>query len=104
MGDFAGIVSPEHDSGSFRLNPGPTPSVFLGIAGKVSAGNGSEHIQLQCATQPEGLLDTNNRYRLRVVAKCRNAPVEVLLNMYVDATGVLQLEQASPSRTVSSVS
>ncbi|TMQ25501.1 MAG: hypothetical protein E6K65_16440 [Nitrospirae bacterium] len=81
----------------FPLNPGPTP-VFLEVAGKVSAGTSNENISLQCAGQlPNDLAP--GRYRLRIVAKSRNAPeVEVLLNMYVDVSGILQLEQASPSR------
>jgi len=89
MGDDA--LSP------FRLNPGPTP-VFLEVAGKVSAGTGNDNISLQCAGQlPNDLAP--GRYRLRIVAKSRNAPeVEVLFNMYADASGILQLEQASLSR------
>jgi hypothetical protein len=98
MGDNGRIVSP------FRLNPGPTP-VFLEVAGKASAGTGNENISLQCAGQPQNDLEPG-RYRLRLAAKSLNATeVEVLLLMYVDnASGALIIEQASPSRTASSMS
>jgi hypothetical protein len=97
MGDHGGKVSP------FHLNPGPTPA-FLNVAGKASTGTRVENISLQCGGQlPEDL--EPGRYRLRVVAKSRNAvEVEVLLNMSVDTSGVLIVEQASASRPVSSMS
>jgi hypothetical protein len=96
MGDHGGMVSP------FHLNPGPTP-VFLDVAGKASTGTRVENISLQCGGHlPEDL--EPGRYKLRVVAKSRNAvEVEVLLNMSVDASGVLIVEQASASRPVSSI-
>ena len=101
MGDIPGVIRPQQDL-FFRLNPGPTPSVFLGIAWKRSAGNGSEHIQLQYAGGQTNLLDPSNRYRLKIMVKSRNAPqVEASFLMYVDANGVLQFDQASPSRPVS---
>ncbi len=83
--------------GPFRLNPGRTP-IFLKIAEKQSAGYYGKHIHMFYG-QPDSLLEPDKPYRLRIVAKCRNAPeVEALFNMYVDAEGILQFEQASQSR------
>jgi hypothetical protein len=67
------------------LHPGETPSVFVEVAFKRSI---TKVISLQCAVRP--LIESDNRYRLRIVAKSRNAhEVNAWFLMSVDGRGVL---------------
>jgi hypothetical protein len=67
------------------LHPGETPAVFVEVAFKRST---TKVISLQCADRP--LIESDNRYRLRIIVKSRNAPeVNAWFLMSVDGRGVL---------------
>jgi len=72
----------------FSLHPGETPAVFVEVAFKRST---TKVISLQGADRP--LIESDNRYRLRIVAKSRNArEVSARFLMSVDGEGVLNFE------------
>ena len=92
IGDARGVYIPNPPRHS--LNPGATPTLFIDVAEKRSAGNGSEYINLRYASsQWPATLRPSNRYRLRILAKSRNAPeADAWFLMYADSEGVLHFE------------